>query len=343
MKSLLLAPTAPPRLTGNAVTVERISSLLAKAGVICRIVDLSATPAGALAEIARNFQPDLIHAFHAYKAGPCGFALARDLAVPLLITMTGTDIYGDLESADTREEVLQVLGASARITVFNTQARSVLFHCGIDRRTVSVVHQSVSLPANAETDWRERLGIDREAPVFLLLGGIRRIKDFSFALTALAESRKRFPTLRLLIAGPVIEPEEFAKIQTWCTGRSWVALLGEVPRREIRALFATGDVLINTSRSESESNAVLEAMSRGKIVIARDIPGNASLFGGDRRFLFRDARELQDVIDHVLTDRRGWDRYGAQARRRITRSFSPAREQAGYLRAYRTCLKKDAL
>lgn len=342
MKSLLLTPSAPPRLTGNAVTVERISHLLAGAGVTCRIVDLSGTAAGALREAARDFEPDLIHAFHAYKAGPSGVALAGELAAPLLVTMTGTDIYGDLGHAGTRSAVLHVLDASTRITVFNTQARSVLLHSGIPRRKISVIHQSVVLPASPGPDWRGVLGIDRQAPVVLLLGGIRRVKNFSFALTALAEARERFPGLRLLIAGPIIEPEEYAKIHSWCAESSWVACLGEVPRREIRSLFAAVDIFVNTSHSESESNAVLEAMSCGKIVIARDIPGNASLFGGTERFLFRDKRGLRDEIVRVLADRQEWERYGTLARRRITRSFSPARERAGYLRVYRTCRDGEA-
>ena len=39
-------------------------------------------------------RPQLIHAFHAFRAGPLGREAARRLAVPLVVTLTGTVAVG---------------------------------------------------------------------------------------------------------------------------------------------------------------------------------------------------------------------------------------------------------
>ena len=337
MKSLLLTPTFLPQLTGNAVTVDRISRLLSRGGVATRIVNLSETNERTVVKWAREFKPDLIHAFHAHKGGRAGLALRESTAIPLITTMTGTDLYVDLEADEKKNEILRILAQSSRITVFNTQARSTLLKHGIDRRKISIVHQSVLFSETMEIDYRAHLNINGEAAVFLLLGGIRKIKDFSIALPALDRARRRFPDIHLIIAGPVIEREEFETIRAWYAQKPWVTYAGEVPRSHIPALLKSIDVLLNTSSSESEANAVLEAMNLGRIVIARDIPGNASLLKATG-ILFSNEEDLQRSIMRVLERRNEWRTIGEQARRHAARAFSPAREQAGYLAAYEKCM-----
>ena len=342
MKSILLTPTFLPQLTGNAVTVDRISRLLSLGGITIRIINLSETDERTAAESIRAFKPDLIHAFHAYKGGRAGLAIRESRAAPLITTMTGTDLYVDMETSERREDILRVLKHSERITVFNTQARSALLEQGIDRRKISVIHQSVLFSDTREMDYRKQLNINRKDAVFLLLGGIRKIKDFFYALPALEGARRRFPDIRLIIAGPIIEREEFETIRAWYAGKPWVTYIGEVPRAHIRSLLKNINVLLNTSSSESEANAVLEAMSMGRIIIARDIPGNASLLRATG-VLFRNEGELQESIIRMLERRNEWGAIGERARQHVARAFSPAREQAGYLAAYKKCVTRTSL
>src|SRR5215475_8338291 len=92
----MLTPYFTPAVRGNAVTVERVARGLVERGTDVRVWDLSVTTEAALQAEVRAHRPDLIHAFHATLAGPAALRLARWLEVPLVVTLTGTDVNHDL-------------------------------------------------------------------------------------------------------------------------------------------------------------------------------------------------------------------------------------------------------
>ena len=73
----LLTPFAFPSIRGNAVTVERIARGLRARGADLEIWDLSSMTPTSLERRASEYHPALIHAFHAYRAGPLGLTMAR--------------------------------------------------------------------------------------------------------------------------------------------------------------------------------------------------------------------------------------------------------------------------
>jgi glycosyltransferase involved in cell wall biosynthesis len=334
MKSILLTPTFLPKLTGNAVTVARITGHLEGGGITCRIIDLSVTHDGEKLSQALSFQPDIIHNFHAYKAGRTGLKLKKVLGVPMITTMTGTDLYVDLKENTRRGVILDVLRHSEWVTVFNEQARSLLCEKGIRQEGINVIHQSVQLPEGSTFDFRKYLQIEQTATVFLLLGSIRRVKDPGLAPGILEEARKHFPGIHLIIAGSVLEEREFHRMRAWME-KPWVTCLGEVPRAHIRALFMSVDVVLNTSLSESESNSVLEAMSCRRIVLGRDIPGNASILTDETGFMFRNKKEFLDQIIYIMENPDKLEAKRQKAGQLIKNGFTAEREQADYLALYR--------
>ena len=96
----LLTPFAFPSVQGNAVTVERIARGLRAAGADVEVWDLSTMARASVERRASEYRPALIHAFHAYRAGPLGLALARRIGCPLVVTLTGTDANLDLFDAE---------------------------------------------------------------------------------------------------------------------------------------------------------------------------------------------------------------------------------------------------
>jgi len=335
MKALLLTPTYFPQLTGNAVTVNRISTGLSQKGVECRIINLSQTAGLELMDAAGSFCPDVIHSFHAYKTGRTGVLLKKILGVPLITTMTGTDINVDLKDRDRKKTIREVLSASDTVTVFNEHAFAVLRKQGIPEGKIRIIHQSVLPPDNNNTtDYRMLYGVDQKDRLFLMSGGLRRIKHIGYAIDVLTDVKKIRPHLRLFIAGSVLEPEEYLKIEKKVRRRPWITYLGEVKRADMPALLKGVDVVLNTSASESEANALLEAFYYRKIVIARNIPGNASLLTDKTSFLFRNRKEFYEKILYVIDQPAAWERVRRESDRLMSAVFSFQREQAGYSTVY---------
>jgi glycosyltransferase involved in cell wall biosynthesis len=334
MKSLLLTPTFFPKLTGNAVTVHRIAEQLTQAGITCKILNLSCMKEKTLIKDSASFEPDIIHNFHAWKSGPCGLKIKKTFGIPMITTMTGTDVNIDIKTPEKKEVIGKVLDHSDVITVFNEQARAILLKQGRWNGKIAVIHQSVLVPAPSELDYRKVLQIDPETTVFLLLGAIRRIKNFSYAIHVLERVKKIFPQMLLIIAGPVIEPDEFTRLGNLIRGKKWIDYIGEVPRENIASLLTSVDVVLNTSDAESESNTILEALSFGKIVIGRAIAGNSSILTKQTGFTFNNRRECYESVIYVLNHLGQLDNIGQQAKRCLEEIFNFTREQAGYLAIY---------
>ena len=95
--------------------VGRIARVLGARGVAVRVWhagDGAAAPAGLE-------RPHLVHACHAYHAGPRGRALARAYGAPLVVTLTGTDVSEHLNDPVTAPIVHEVLRAAAMVTAFH--------------------------------------------------------------------------------------------------------------------------------------------------------------------------------------------------------------------------------
>ena len=333
MKTLILTPTFFPRLTGNAVTAGRITRELAEGGIECRVIDLSAVAEAV--KTARMFGPDIVHGFHAFKSGRIGLVVKGLLKIPMIMTLTGTDLYVDLKTPETREAVLRVLAQADRLTVFNHAARRLLVREGVASHKISVIHQSVFFPEKKERDFRAELHIDRKTKVCLLIGGIRRIKNFGYAFPVLEKVRENIPDLCLLIAGGVLEEKEFIRLTRKSSGRPWIRFLGEVSREEIPSLLGCADIVLNTSDSESDANAVMEALTFGKAVVGRRVSGNTPLLAEGTGFLFSNREELHEQILRILQNKREATQTGRKAKRFIAARFRRDREQVDYLRLYR--------
>ncbi|MDD5711586.1 MAG: glycosyltransferase [Smithellaceae bacterium] len=335
MKSLLITPTFFPKPTGNAVTVERISRQLQQGGIECRIIDLSLASEQTLLEEVRRFAPDVIHAFHAFKSGPSGLRAKHEVSAAMITTMTGTDLNVDMNDPERKKVMEAVLSESAAITVFNEEAKALILQHGIPGGKISVIHQSVSLPVGVATDYRKRFAIDDDATVFLMLGSVRRIKNIGVAIDALSFVREKHGALYLLIAGPIMEQREFDLLSDKMKRNDWIHYLGEIARDEVCGLLREADVLLNTSLAESESNSLLEAMTCGRIVIGRNIPGNASILTKRTGILFNDNDDLRRKITGYIANAGNIELVRESASRLIEEKFNWQSEKDSYLSLYR--------
>src|SRR5262245_27337742 len=183
LRVAILTPTAPPAVTGNAITVERIRRGLTARSVDARVWDLSVAPADDIERAIAAFAPALVHAFHAFRAGPLGARVAGRLGRPLVVTVTGTDANRDLDDPERGGRVRRALEAAAGITVFHEVMTARVASALADGAArVSVVPQSVVFEPGPPPCSR---AADADGPVVLFPAGIRAIKQPRFPLVPL--------------------------------------------------------------------------------------------------------------------------------------------------------------
>lgn len=338
MRVALVTPFDLPSVRGNAITVRRIFEGLRARGVSAMIVDLERiSEADAGARIAA-FAPELIHAFHAYRAGPIARRLALAGKLPLVVTLTGTDANHDLVDPARSQVVKEVLSSASVIVAFHDSIRrNVLARLPDLAPRFFVIPQSVSLPEGPVFSLAERASIAGGEFLFLLPAGIRAVKRPCYALQPFDKLSPRHPQLRLLYAGPLIDPIEGETLMDALRDRPWARHVGEVPHEEMRSLIQQVDVVLNTSLSEGGmANSVLEAMSLGRPVLAADIEGNRSVIeDGVDGLLFGSEEEFIENAERLILDPELRVALGAAAREKITRNFSLDREIGAYLDLYR--------
>jgi len=327
----LLSPVPIDSPRGNAITVARIAQELRARGLdVC----VQSTDDHGLAEHATGKPPALVHAFHAYRAGPRGLALSRSCHAPLVITLTGTDVSDDLRDSARGHVVRETLLGAMAITAFHDSiASEIAAALPAVASRLAVVPQSVSLlPASAVGGAPPVHG----DPCLLFPAGIRPVKRPLLPLASLDGLLHKHPGMRLWYAGPPLDPGETARLERALSGRPWARYLGPVPHPAMPALLEAADIVLNCSLSEGGmANAVLEALAFGRAVLASDIPGNRSLVeDGVTGILFRSETELGRGVERLATDPALRRRLGEAGRRLVASRFTPARESEGYLEVY---------
>jgi glycosyltransferase involved in cell wall biosynthesis len=338
MPVAVLAPFAFPAVRGNAVTVQRIVAGLRARDVDVAVWDVSTTAeAKATAEVERA-QPPLVHAFHALRTGPLALRLARRLEVPLLVTLTGTDANHELLDARNAPQVRHVLEGAALVTAFDASIVEQVAHILPDLRgRLVVVPQAVHFEAGASFDLAAHWRLPADRILFLLAAGIRPVKAPRAPLPAFDRVVAAEPRVRLLYAGPVIDPGEGKALAAELGPRPWARHIGVVPHTSMPSLLQQADVILNCSISEGGmANSVLEGMALGRPVLVSDIPGNRALVEhGTHGFRFTTDDELRSAALRLARDGVLRARLGASGRARVEREFPPSREIDGYLAVYR--------
>lgn len=336
MRIALVTPIAVPSVRGNAVTVNRVWRGLRERGVAAEVMDLSRTPAEAVAERLAGLAPDVVHAFHAFRGAPAAVPFARARGVPLVVSLTGTDANHDVLDPERRPAIVTALRAARALIAFHETIRArVAREVPEVADRFEIIPQSVVLgedPYPLSAVAPRRAGEVR----FLLPAGIRRVKNVLFPLEPLGALARRYP-IRFLVVGPVIEEEEGARLRAALKGADWASYLGEVPHPQMGSLLDQVDVVVNSSLSEGGmANSVLEAMARAKPVLAADIEGNRSVIEhGVDGLLYRTAEEFVREAERLVRDPALRARLGSAARARVTRLYPPERELDAHLDLYR--------
>ena len=334
----VLTPFASPSVRGNAITVDRIARGLRQRGVELRVWDLSVVPEGAVDHQITQYGPSVIHAFHAFRTGPTALRLARRVGVPLLVTVTGTDVNQDLFDEDAAPIVRRVLEGAGAVSVFDkSMADRIVEALPATAARLVVIPQSAVFGVPAAGHWPPVAALQRlPGPIVLFPAGIRKVKRPAFPLEPLEGLRDRHPTLELVYVGPIIDAAEGEALRRLLADYPWARYLGAVPHNRMPALLDLADVVLNCSIAEGGmANSVLEALSLGRAVLAADIAGNRSLVeDAVTGFLFGSAEELAAKADRLLQDPDLRARLGVAGRERVSARFGTDREIDGYLAAY---------
>lgn len=325
---------------GNSITTARIREGLSARGhdIDLLALDDPAWPQQLKALLSRQ-RYGLLHGFNARYMGQLIQSQPILAALPCVLTTTGTDIHFDLDN-EYRTLVLQAMRNAQKIVVFHEDFRLRVFKAYPPARDkLVVIPQSVWLP-DASARNRCDFGLSPDETIFVLPSGLRPVKNISLAIDALLELHPGYPNMRLVIIGADLDSSYSRPLLERMNTLPWVTYWGEIPHQEMGARLAVCDVVLNTSQSEGQPQAVLEAMSLGLPCIMTDVPGNRHLITTGREgFYVRDKMDLCRAARRLLDDQHLRQQMGARAQQLVRSKYHPQQEIDAYQQLYRQILQ----
>ncbi len=231
---------------------------------------------------------DLLIALHARRsaASIAAWAAARDAhrAGPLIVALTGTDLYRDIHHDE-----------SAQCSLQRADALIVLQECGADALPAALrARTSVIYPSGEKRATLPKTSVRLRA---LMVGHLRDEKSPQTYFSAARLLRERHDILLDHIGAALdtdLEREARATMAE-CPAYRW---LGALSHRETLRRIQRAHVLVHPSRMEGGAHVILEAIRSGTPVLASDIPGNVGMLGRDYAGYFPvgDAATLRNML-----------------------------------------------
>ena len=215
---------------------------------------------------------------------------ARAGARPLLLVLTGTDLYRDI---DQDASALASLQAADRLVVLN--------ELGLARLPVAL--RAKGAVCLQSTPGRQPLAkTDRRLRV-LMVGHLREEKSPQTYFDAARRLAARHDILLDHIGG-ALDPALAAQARALAAWQPQYRWLGALPHRSTRRRIQSAHLLVHASHMEGGAHVVTEALTSGTPVLASRIDGNVGLLGAGYGgyFPWGDADALAALLQQARDD-----------------------------------------
>jgi len=257
---------------------------------------------------------DAMIALHARRSAPSIHAWAAQYpGNPLVLVLTGTDLYRDIQHDASAKQSLHM---ATHLVVLQEAGLAALpaRHLGKAR----VIYQSAPrlTPASKSTRRFKALMVghlrDEKDPLtFIKAAGLCDAKNISFELI-----------------GDGLDPALASTASQAAAEQPNYRWLGGLPRSQTRQRIKRAHVLVNCSLMEGGAHVILEAVQSGTPVLASRISGNVGMLGADYAGYFEvgDAAGLAKLIRRCATEPAFLARLQSQCAQRAE-LFQPAVEK----------------
>jgi PEP-CTERM/exosortase A-associated glycosyltransferase len=290
-----------------------------------------------VAEVARDFRPDVIHAHSPVMDAMAALRAGRALGVPVLYEIrafwedaavgNGTGSEGSLKYRATKWLETRAVRRADAVAVICEGLKGDLVSRGIGADKIMVSPNGVDLalfgePAPRDAALAAELGLSESDDVVGFIGSFydyEGLDDLIAAMPALVAAR---PSAKLLLVGggPMEQGLRAQAAESPVAGA--IRFVGRVPHDQVERYYSLIDVLAYPRKKMRLTDLVtplkpLEAMAQGRLVAASDVGGHRELIrNGDTGTLFApdSPPAIADALARLFADRTGWDARRARAR-----------------------------
>lgn len=318
-----------------------------------------------LMPLARELQPDVLHAHSPVLDAVPAIRVGRKLGIPVVYEIRAFWEDAAVDHGSTRENSLRyrltraletwaVKNADA-VTVICEGLRGDLVARGIDPAKITVIPNAVDIEQFAtggrpDSELKLRLGLGNSR-VLGFVGSFYAYEGLDLLIAALPAIVRQVPDVKVLLVGG--GPQDAAlKQQVMALDlKDRVVFAGRVPHAEVNRYYDLVDVLVYPRHPMRLTELVtplkpLEAMAQGRLMVASDVGGHKELIrDGKTGMLFRagSVGDLASKVVGLLKHEQGWDALKQNGRRFVETERTWAASVARYRGVYGGLVKKPGM
>ena len=314
-----------------------------------------------LLSLARELQPDVIHAHSPVLDGVPAIRVGKKLGIPVVYEIRafwedaavdhGTTTEGSLRYRLTRALETWAVKQADAVTVICEGLRADLVARGVPAGKITVIPNAVDIDkfetgGRADPELKLKLGLGASR-VLGFIGSFYGYEGLDLLIAALPAILKQTPDVKLLLVGG--GPQEAAlKQQVMALDlKDKVVFTGRVPHAEVNRYYDLVDVLVYARHPMRLTELVtplkpLEAMAQGRLMVASDVGGHKELIQDGRTgVLFRagQAGDLASKVVALLKYEQGWDALRRNGRHFVETERNWAASVARYRGVYGSLMK----
>jgi PEP-CTERM/exosortase A-associated glycosyltransferase len=274
--------------------------------------------------VIRAERPDILHAHSPALNGLAALAAGRKHGLPVVYECRafwedaavdhGMTREGRLRYRLTRALETRVFRSANAVATICEGLRTEIASRGIPMSKITVIPNAVDVGRFAgerryDPDLAGRLGI-LGGPVIGFIGSFYAYEGLDLLIEGLPLFSRRVPDLRVLIIGGGPEETRLRELASRLGVQDRVRFTGRVPHEQVSAYYDLVDIFVYPRRSMRLTDLVtplkpLEAMARGRLVVASDVGGHRELIeDGVTGFLFQAGRpdHLADLLADLLSE-----------------------------------------
>ena len=227
--------------------------------------------------IHQEFPFDIIHVDWTYPDG-CGVAkIARQLRVPFVVSVAGSDVNLYIKWFIRRHQILRMMEAASTVITRSLALRNVLIERGLAPEKIKAIYNGVDCETYRpfpREDTRRELGIPPTESTIVYVGRLSPEKGIADLLTSLPilANKHNLKVRLLVVGGGPLRSQLEAEAQKLGVA-SQVQWLGTKLPAEVARIVSAADLLCLASLREGVPNVLMEAMACGTPVVATKVGG----------------------------------------------------------------------
>lgn len=335
MRFLLITDTFPPDINGVARTLSTLADGLKQRG---HVVEIVTTLEGEESEMKRHtvmamplpgypglrmgftttwqmqalyekFKPDAVYVATETPLGIASIRAANKMSIPIVSGFhTNFQTYLEDYALPGLEAVAQGLlrsihNQTARTLTPSVDTATMLEKWGINN--VGVLGRGVDTqlfdPARRDSSLRQSWGADDQTPVAIYVGRVAAEKNLDLLMRAFHSFRQIHPEAPCVVVG------DGPKLKSLQAEHPEFHYAGAQTGTDLARHYASADVFLFPSITETFGNVVLEALSSGLLTVAYDYAGPRVLIKNGESGLLADFDDENAFLSQTQTAASAWN------------------------------------